>query len=157
MSGSTAALYFLPTHRVALPTYNERWGASDLQQSVARLRPRVVMMESEERYTLVMQLIADQAPALFAVDGRVYEGRIESCLRGQLTAVTRAYGTRDEYRRCSWLLHEIDIAPVEAEAPADDEDLLIEQARAMSAQAKEYDELSLAERLVADRIPRGAP
>lgn len=115
------------------------------------------MMDSEGRYALIMQLIADQAPAWFAIHGKVYEGRIESCLRGELTAVMRAYGTHDEYQRRSWLLNVIDdIAAVEAEAPADDDDPLIEQARAMSAQAKEYDGLSLAERLVADRIPRGA-
>lgn len=110
----------------------------------------------EDRFDLVMELILEQAPALLSVDGVVYEAHVQSCLHGEVTAVARRYGTRDRRQEQRWPLTVIDdIARLEA-GEESVEDPLMQQAREMAARAQEYDGLSLAERLLADRN-RGGP
>jgi hypothetical protein len=108
-----------------------------------------------DRFDLLMTLVADQAPALFDINGLIFEGHVQSCLAGEVVAVARPYGTRDVRQEYRWCLEEIRDIDLLVEAGADElEDPLIEQARDLAARAQEYDGLSLAERLLADRYPR---
>jgi hypothetical protein len=110
-----------------------------------------------DRFDLLMSLVAEQAPALFDVGGVIYEGHVQSCLAGEVVAVARLYGTRDVRQECRWDNSEIrDIGRL-AEAGEESEDPLVVQARDLAARAVQYDGLSLAERLLADRISKGAP
>jgi hypothetical protein len=111
-----------------------------------------------DRFNLLMDLIDEQAPALMSVEGIVYEGHVQSCLQGEVRVVARAYGTRDTRREYRWDLDAISDIDRLTDAGDDElvEDPLIQQARDMAARAHEYDGLSLAERLLADRN-RGEP
>lgn len=106
-----------------------------------------------DRFDLVMTLVAEQAPALIDVGGAIYEGHVQSCLAGEVVAVARLYGTRDVRQEHRWTIGEIRDIDQLREAGADEpEDPLIVQARDLAARAQEYGGLSLAERLLADRI-----
>jgi hypothetical protein len=111
-----------------------------------------------DRFNLLMDLIDEQAPALMSVEGIVYEAHVQSCLQGEVRVVARAYGTRDTRREYRWDLDAI--SDIDRLTDGDDDELvedpLIQQARDMAARAHEYDGLSLAERLLADRN-RGEP
>jgi hypothetical protein len=110
-----------------------------------------------DRFELLMALAGEQAPAIFNVDGVIYEGHVQSCLAGEVVAVARPYGTRDVRQEHRWTLVQILDMDRLLEPDDEPEDPLVRQARDLAARAQEYDRLSLAERLVADRIPKGAP
>jgi hypothetical protein len=113
--------------------------------------------DDDERFDLVMSLVAEQAPAMFSVDGVIYEGHVQSCLKGEVIAVARPYGTRDTRQEYRWALRDIrDIDRLVEAGVTEDEDPLMQQARELAARAQEYSGLSLAERLLADRY-RGEP
>ena len=106
----------------------------------------------DDRFDLVMSLVVEQAPALFNVDGVIYEGHVQSCLAGEVVAVARPYGTRDTRREHRWALSDIhDIDRLVEAGAVEVEDPLVEQARELAARAQEYSGLSLAERLLVDR------
>jgi hypothetical protein len=46
-----------------------------------------------EQFELLMTLVDEQLPALFAVGGVVYVGHVQSCLAGEVVAVARPYRT----------------------------------------------------------------
>lgn len=103
----------------------------------------------------ILEAIAGQEPMLFLVDGRVWEGHIESCLAGDLAAVVRPVGTRTPRVGQRWRLDAItEMARQEPEGDDEPEDELLGAARRMTEQAREYGELSLAERLLRDRETR---
>jgi hypothetical protein len=104
-----------------------------------------------EQFELLMTLVDEQLPALFAVGGVVYVGHVQSCLAGEVVAVARPYGTRDTRQEYRWALDEIRDMGRLQEAGTEPDDPLIEQAHALATQAQEYDRLSLAERLLANR------
>lgn len=105
-----------------------------------------------ERFDLLMELVDEQAPALFDVAGVIYEGHVQSCLSGEVAVVARPYGTRDIRQEHRWALTDIrDIDRLVEAGGEESEDPLIEQARELAARAREYDGLSLAERLLAQR------
>lgn len=106
-----------------------------------------------DRFELLMDLVAEQAPALFSVGGTVYEGHVQSCLSGVVVAVVRPYGTRDTREEHRWALADVDDIDRLAEAgdDVDDEDPLMATARDLAARAEEYEGLSLAERLIRER------
>jgi hypothetical protein len=114
-------------------------------------------MMSNDRFELLMALVAEQAPAIFNVDGVIFEGHVQSCLAGEVVAIARPYGTRDVRQERRWNIGQIHDFDRLVEAADEPEDPLVEQARDLAARAQDYDRLSLAERLVADRIPKGAP
>jgi hypothetical protein len=103
------------------------------------------------RFDLLMALIDEQAPALMSVDGVVYEGHVQSCLLGEVAVVARRYGTRDTRRAYRWDLEEITDIDRLTESGDEVEDPLMQQSRELAARAQEYNGLSLAERLLADR------
>lgn len=111
-------------------------------------------MDSENRFALVMKLVDEQSPALFAADGLIYEGRMESCWRGEVVAVARLYGTDEPRVRHRWRLEDIEVTEfsVAAEEPAE-EDPLMTHARELRERADEYNSMSLAEQLLVNRIP----
>lgn len=111
------------------------------------------MKSEREHAELMMDLVAEQAPALIVVDGTVYEAHVQSCLQGEIVAVARPYGTRDPRQEYRWELRVIDdIGRLEPGSAEDgNEDPLMVTARELAAQAQVYDGLSLAERLVAER------
>lgn len=111
------------------------------------------MKSEHERAELLLGLVAEQAPALVSVGGKLYEGHIQSCLAGEVVAFARPYGTRENRQEYRWELKVIDdIGRQEAAGAEDgDEDPLMVTARELAAQAAEYDGLSLAERLIAER------
>lgn len=88
-----------------------------------------------DRSELIMDLIGEQAPALLVVDGVVYEGHLQSCVRGVVTAVVRAHGTHVAREALHWPLVEIsDVG--RADEPAEEpEDPLIGVARELAAAA----------------------
>lgn len=105
-----------------------------------------------DRFDLVMALVDEQAPALFDVGGVIYEGHVQSCLMGEVTAIARPYGTRDTRQEYRWVLGEIAIDRLQDDAGGEEpEDPLMQQARELADRAKEYDGLSLAERLLVNR------
>lgn len=110
-----------------------------------------------ERLDVMLELIADQAPALFVVDGVGYEGHVESCVGGTVVAVARPAGG-GERTRYQWQFAQItDFGPAdERPAAEEDEDPMMQQARELAARAHEYSELSLAERLLRGRATQGS-
>jgi hypothetical protein len=109
-----------------------------------------------DRLQFILDAAASQERVIFLVDGRVWEGHIESCLDGVLTAVARMVASAHPFTIQRWDLTEIaDMAAQEPQGDdAGDDDELLTQARELMDQARSYEELSLAERLVRDRIPR---
>lgn len=104
----------------------------------------------------MLDLIVDQAPALFVVDGVGYEGHVESCVSGTVVAVARPIGGGGERTRHQWQFAEIeDFGPADVPAAEADEDPMMMQARELAARAHEYSELSLAERLLRGRATQG--
>jgi hypothetical protein len=99
---------------------------------------------------LILELVSEQAPALLAVDGVVYEGHIQSCHRGTVVAVARSVGSRQPRAEYRWALGDVQLArQVEPESVEADELQL--QARELAEAAREYGELSLAERVLRER------
>jgi hypothetical protein len=100
---------------------------------------------------LILELVAEQAPALVAVDGVVYEGYIQSCLRGTVVAVARPVGARGPRAEYQWKLADVQIGrQVEAESVEEADEL---QLRAREL-AEQFGELSLAERVLSERARR---
>lgn len=101
-----------------------------------------------------MALAGEQVPAIFNVDGVIYEGHVQSCLAGEVVAVARLYGSRDVRQQHQWTLGQIldmDRLHEPDELADEPEDPLVRQARELAARAEEYGRLSLAERLLMDR------
>jgi hypothetical protein len=59
---------------------------------------------------LILELVSEQAPALLAVDGVVYEGHIQSCHRGTVVAVARSVGSRQPRAEYRWALADVQFA-----------------------------------------------
>lgn len=96
-----------------------------------------------------------QEAVLFLVDGRVWEGQVQSCLLGTVVAVVRPVGNTGSYTERRWHLDEI--ADMSLRSPEGDEqveDELFASARLMVEQAREYGEMSLAERMLKERAVR---
>lgn len=102
---------------------------------------------------LMLDLIVEQAPALFVVDGVGYEGHVESCVAGNVVAIARPLAG-GERRRYEWdVKTQVQDFGRADEAPEvmEDEDPMMQQARELAARAHEFSELSLAERLLRTR------
>jgi hypothetical protein len=105
-----------------------------------------------DRFELLMALAGEQAPAIFNVDGVIYEGHVQSCLAGEVVAVARLYGSRDVRQEHRWTLGQIlDMDRLVEPDELEPEDELVRQARELAARAEAYGRLSLAERLLMDR------
>jgi hypothetical protein len=100
---------------------------------------------------LILELVSEQAPALLAVDGVVYEGHIQSCHGGTVVAVARSVGSRQPRAEYRWALADVQLArQVEPESVEEADELQL-QARELVEVAREYGELSLAERVLRER------
>jgi len=109
---------------------------------------------SEDRLTFILDAAATQERVLFLVAGRVWEGHIESCLDGVLTVAARMVASTHSFTMQRWDLTEIaDMATQEPQGDDGDDELLT-HARQLTEQARRYEEMSLAERLVYERIAR---
>src|SRR4051812_33699763 len=97
---------------------------------------------------LILDLVAEQAPALLAVDGVVYEGHIQSCLRGTVVAVARPVGRGQPRAEYQWRLADVQIGRQVEPESVEEADELQMQARELAEAAREYGELSLAERVL---------
>jgi hypothetical protein len=116
-----------------------------------------VMMDLEKRFALIMRLVESQERAVFSVHGVIYDGFVLRCLNGRMDVVARPYGTDDVRENLAWDLGEVDTFGLfENDVDDEVEDPLMGTARDLAGQAKRWDELSLAERLVHQHTPRGA-
>jgi hypothetical protein len=100
----------------------------------------------------VLEAAETQEPALFLVDGEVWEGHVAGCAGGVVDAVVRPIRQTQPYTGQRWSLDQI--AHVGKREPEDDdeaEDELFRSARLMVEQAREYSEMSLAERILRNR------
>jgi hypothetical protein len=105
-----------------------------------------------DRLDFILEAAESQEPVLFLVDGEVWEGRIESCLDGVVAAVVRPIRQTQPYTGQHWSLDQIaDMGKREPEGDEDAEDELFVSARLMVQQAREYGEMSLAERILKTR------
>lgn len=109
-----------------------------------------------DQAAFILEAAESQAPVLFLVDGRVWEGHIQSCLDGLVVAVARPAGQSLPSAEQRWRLEEIvQMGPAESSGDdGEDEDELFTQARLMAEQARDYGEMSLAERLLKERDRR---
>lgn len=114
------------------------------------------MMDLEKRVALILKLVEGQHRAVFSVQGVIWDGFVLSCLYGRLNVVARPYGTDEAREDHTWDLGEVnDIGFFEEDADEEEADSLMGTARELAGRAREWDELSLAEQLVRNRIPRG--
>lgn len=99
---------------------------------------------------------SDQEPVLVLVDGRVWEGHIQDLALDTVVAVVRPVGTQGSYTEQRWHLDQIaDMSLRSLEGDEQEaEDELFANARLMVQQAREYGEMSLAERLLKERATR---
>lgn len=109
-----------------------------------------------DRVAFILDALDDQEPLLFLVAGEVWEGHMQSCVEGAVVAVVRQAGATHPYGERRWRLEDIaDMARREPEGDDDEEDDgLFAQARRMTELARDYGEMSLAERLLKDRAMR---
>lgn len=111
----------------------------------------------KDKHAILLHAALELEPMLVLADGRVWEGHVRSCAAGSVRAVMRPVGSGEPLVEKSWSVFEIDdVGRQEYQQDGDEEpeDELLVQARAMVAQAREVGELSLAERLVRDRLRR---
>jgi hypothetical protein len=105
-----------------------------------------------DRLDFILEAAESQEPVLFLVDGEVWEGHIESCLDGVVDAVVRPIRQTQPYTGQRWSLDQIaDMGRREPEGDDEAEDELFRSARRMVDQAREYGEMSLAERILRQR------
>jgi hypothetical protein len=105
----------------------------------------------DEKVAMILRVVDGQEPMLFLVDGQVWEGHITSCLMGELVAVVRLVGTRTPRIEQRWRLDAVtEMARGEPDGDEPVEDELLARARGMIEQAREYSELTLAERVLRD-------
>jgi hypothetical protein len=101
---------------------------------------------------MILEAVVNQEPMLFLVDGEVWEGHIADCTDGVVCAVVRRIRQTRPYTERRWRLEQIaDMGKQEPEQDDEPEDELLAGARLMVQQAREYGEMSLAERILRNR------
>jgi hypothetical protein len=103
---------------------------------------------------LLVDLGAEQQPAIVLVAGVVWEAHLESVLSGTVVAAARAVGLGGDWERMSWQLAEIEDLAAKPEEYEEPDDPLQVHARELAAQARRYAELPLAERILLEREQR---
>jgi hypothetical protein len=110
------------------------------------------LVETGER--VVMRVAWSEGPVEYDV---VWEAHLQSCLAGTIVAVARPLGVQRPFEQERFELETVaELAPWPEPGEASEEPAneLSKMAAEMAAQAREYEGLSLAERLVRDHIRR---
>ena len=105
---------------------------------------------------LLARLVDEQAPALFVVSNAGYAGHALALHGEQLVVYVRPVLCDAERAMAVWDVAEIqDVGPAQAPPAAEHEDPMMQTARELVARAREYSQLSLAERLLRAKATQG--